>query len=360
MPRLILFVTLLFGVSYVSAKWFKGREILASWGLGDVFSESSVHPHNPGRNMIVRRSQTQVIERRRQRAKAGISSYLDWHYSVSGSLTEQLTVVARGMRSLRAQLRGQPARPSLVRERAQAQDQRGVHDQRSAVSEEDLLEDLSRLIQQRLHDHIFCHLTEWTDEDFRALVREVRGEGRLLVSLFNQKVVQGAIDQLRSQEIPIYTFKSGLPSEVKLGVSSVVALGSATLMYQSIQKISAVISRRLARRAMVTAMYRGGVVLSGAEGAAAGAVGCTAGGLFGVAACAIGGFTVGVLVSEWGLNRVDEWWSRAALEHELHDQIDIIFDKFERATTRSILEVTRGFFDRDRDPKELRLIDLFE
>ena len=145
-----------------------------------------------------------------------------------------------------------------------------------------------------------------------------------------------------------------------MGVSSAVALGSATLIYQSIQKMSAVISHRLARRAMVTTMYRGGVVLSGAEGASAGAVGCAAGGVFGIAACAIGGFIVGVVVSEWGLNRVDEWWSRAALEHELHDQIDLIFDKFERATTRSILGVTRGFFERDQDPKELRLIDLFE
>ena len=301
--------------------------------------------------------QSAEMNRRRQRAKAGVSSYLDWHYSVSGSLTEQATVIAQGMRTVRDRLSGRRIRPLLPTRGAQTGRTQGQVN--TTVDERDFVDQMSSMIQQRLHDHIFCHLTEWTEDDFRKLVREVRGEGRLLVKLFNQRVVEQAIDQLRGQEVPIYQFKSGLPSELKLGIAGTSALVSGAMIYQLIQRISKVIAYRLARRAMITTMYRGGIVVSGAEGASMGAVGCVAGGPVGIGACAVGGFILGLLGSEWVLNRVDEMWSRPELERELHDQVDAIFDRFERSVTRSILGLTQGFFERSDAPKELRLIDLF-
>ena len=91
-----------------------------------------------------------------------------------------------------------------------------------------------------------------------------------------------------------------------------------------------------------------------------GAVACAAGGFLGVSLCALGGFTIGLLSTEWALNTFDEWWSRPELERELHHQIDLIFDDFERSVNRSILGLTQDLFERSDKPKELRLLDLFK
>ena len=140
-----------------------------------------------------------------------------------------------------------------------------------------------------------------------------------------------------------------------------IALGLTVISMRMIERISRVLSYRLARRAMITTMYRGGVVLAGAEGAGTGAAGCAAGGFLGSLGCATVGMIAGVLISEWALNEVDETWSRPELERALNEQIDKIFDEFELDVTRAISSHARQLFQRaEKREAKIRIIDLFE
>lgn len=337
MPRLILSLLILFGVTYFGLRWLEEREALSTERLDQLLSE----PHAPTpqvKSVFVTRANSPIIEARRARAKQGVQEYLDWHYSVSGSLSEQAEMIAGLYQSVRDSLSGEALNSERLAETAR----------------------LSALTHAQLDAHIFKHLTVWSEGELEALVREVRGDRVFVVKLFNQKLTRSAIERLRAHEAPRRRPKVGVQSELKLGVSVSFALALTTVSRRIIERVSRFLSYRLARRAMITTMYRGGVVIAGAEGAGSGAVGCAAGGFLGSAGCAIVGMIGGVLLSEWALNEADEAWSRPELERALNDQIDVIFDDFEREVTRSLSSHARDLFRGEDQPREVRVIDLFE